>query len=107
MKALVFLLVVLSATAAHAEEKCTSMCHFFEAWALTKVCHNLILTDEGRQTERDYSKFHSLFQNALADVKSRANVCNNIECMWITNTNPIEGTACQYLKYRRIPEAVE
>jgi TPR repeat protein len=85
-------------TPAAAKEKCTSMCHFFDAWALTKVCSNLAFNEAGIRDDKDYGDLQSLKRQALRDVRHWPNACHP-SCVSDTDDNK-EGTVCQYLKER-------
>jgi hypothetical protein len=94
-------LAVMSTTAptpADAKEKCTSMCHFFAACALTQICRNLILNEDGRSTDKEFGDLRSLKRQALADVKRWPHACHP-DCM-AEASDDLEGTPCQYLKLK-------
>jgi hypothetical protein len=94
-------IAVVSATAptpADAKEKCITMCHFFDAWAVTQVCHDLIFNEDGRRTDKEFGNWRSLKRQALADVKRWPDTCHP-DCM-AKASDDFNGTPCQYLKLK-------
>jgi hypothetical protein len=85
------------AAPALAREKCTSMCHFFNAWAITQVCKNLTFNDAGRQEDKDYGDFRGLKRRALAIVKKWPNACHP-NCKWDGDAGDDSDDTCMYLQ---------
>jgi hypothetical protein len=97
MKKTIIILVCALATPASAKEKCTSMCHFFDAWALTKLCKNLALNEDGVKDDKVFGDMRSLKRQALKDMRKVSAACHP-DCKWDAEAPDIEGTPCQYLK---------
>jgi hypothetical protein len=94
---LAIILVCSLSTPAHAKEKCTSMCPFFNAWAITQVCRNLTFNDNGRQTDKDFGDLRTLKRQALAVVKRWPNACRP-DCKWEAEAPDDIDEVCHYLK---------
>ena len=82
-----------------AKEKCTSMCHFFDAWALAKICPNLALNEDGIKTDKAFGDLKTLKSQSLQMIRLRKDGCN-IDCKWNAEAPDVEGTPCQYLKLK-------
>jgi hypothetical protein len=106
MKKLTIIAIAICALTApaHAKEKCTSMCHFYEAWAITKLCTNLTLNDGWQREDRDlahdkaFRKTHDILKRqVLKETRADPDACN-IDCQWRKEApDGLEGTPCQYL----------
>jgi hypothetical protein len=97
MKKTIIILVCVLAAPAHAKEKCTSMCHFFNAWAITQVCRNLTFNEDGRRDDKIFGDFRVLKRQALAIVKRWPNACHP-SCKWDGDAGDDSDDTCQYLK---------
>ena len=80
-----------------AEPKCTSMCNFFDAWALQKLCPNLAFAKNGKEMDRDFRGFAALRQAAIRRVSAQADHCHP-DCL--KQDIPDEATSCYYLVER-------
>lgn len=106
----VFFLAASFAGPAPAKEKCTSMCHFYEAWALSKLCPKLVLNadaireDKADSNDNAFSKIHDrLKRQVLGDMKANRDACD-IDCKWkaeAPDPEELEGTPCQYLRLKQ------
>jgi hypothetical protein len=106
--------VTIAATAAlllalptHAKQpECTSMCHLFDAYALSRVCPNFTLNAQYASAYKDLfagsrsaQRFKADSMTGVLDRISRAvNVCAPA-CLKLEIA---DGTACQYLTSRPI-----
>jgi hypothetical protein len=101
-----------------AKEKCTSLCHLFDAWAMARLCPNLTLI-HNPATDPDYREFldprsrgmRQLMADALRRVQQDIvidpkHACHPVrwpgekdegEC---SGTEDDEGTVCQYVRER-------
>jgi hypothetical protein len=96
------LLALTSPAPADAKEKCTSMCHFFVAWALVRLCPNLYFNQDGVRTSREFGDLHEVKKQALkfdlAAKRKGDDVCHP-HCMKDSD-HLKEGTACQFLEVK-------
>jgi hypothetical protein len=102
----IILVVALTAPAA-AKEKCTSMCHFYEAWALAKLCPKLMLNEDGAaedkadSSDRKFSRTHAALKRQVLGEMRHATAACNIDCKWDKEVrDELEGTPCQYLRLK-------
>ena len=100
VKKLLLIMGVLASQPAHATEKCTSMCHMFQAYGMSKVCPNFILNKAyGEDRKWIGNKSATKFErDGLAAVKRHPEWCNT-EYADCVNSNSWDGTVCHYLTY--------
>ena len=93
---------ILVVKAFGAEEKCTSMCHMFQAYAIHKKCGAPLNGNYAKDRKWMGNKLSSLFEKrAMATWNNRTEELCNYEC-----SSADEGTACYYLQDnpRRYPD---
>jgi hypothetical protein len=111
------LLLIAIGTSAFGREKCTSMCHLFDAWAMSRLCPNLTLIHTPDK-DADYRAYldpqsggmRQLMNDALRRVRQdlvidpkaachprRTAEKGYVEC---SGTDDDEGTVCQYVRER-------
>lgn len=104
MKRLAFILMLVFSAGPAGARGCSSMCHFFDAWALTQLCPNLIFNNDGRSTDKGFGDMRSLKQAALKlDMKaiSEARDICHPACFKLKGDEQ-DGTPCQYLQTRAV-----
>lgn len=111
MKRLALVLAVAAAgiAPASAKEKCTSMCHLFDAWAMAQSCPNLTLI-HNPTNDRTYREDldprsrvnRELMADALKVVKQQIALHPQQAChVDCKGTDDDEGTVCQYVSEKQ------
>jgi len=95
-------LALASQASAWPGAKCTSMCHFFDAWSLTQLCANLAFNENGVFTDKAFGDLRIMKRRALKfDRAARAkgeDICHPA-CMKDSDDDKA-GTPCEFLKER-------